>query len=68
MENLSLDDLLDEISVLAPGQWENEMESTALGEWWAVTDEDGIIAYFGSESHACFFRLGLINSRLNPTS
>lgn len=62
--DLDLDDLLEEISVLGPGQWVNE-NSPTLGEWWAVCNEDGIIAYFGKEVDAFFFRLALINARLN---
>ena len=58
-----LDDLLEEISVLSPGHWENE---DGPEEWFAVCDERGIIAYFGDEVMAFNFRLNLINSRLNP--
>ena len=66
MEKQSLDELLDEISVMGPGQWENELSGSIVGEWWAVVNEAGIIAYFGDESQAFFFRLALINARLNP--
>ena len=62
--DLDLDDLLDEISVFHPGQWANE-HSPTLGEWYAVCDEEGIRAYFGKEEDAFFFRLALINARLN---
>jgi hypothetical protein len=36
--------------------------------WIPVMDEDrgGIIAYFGREEDAAFFRLAYINARLNP--
>jgi len=58
----NLDDLLDSISVHSPGFWENE---TGPKDWWAVSNEEGIIAYFGKETDAFFFRLALINARLN---
>lgn len=59
----SLDDLLDEISVFPPGQWKN---SDGPKDWYAVCDENGIVAYFGREVDALHFRLDLINRRLNP--
>lgn len=33
--------------------------------WYAVTNDDGIIAYFASESDALRFRLAEINRALN---
>lgn len=60
---ISLDDALESVSVLDPGQWENE---TGPKDWYAVCDDHGIIAYFGSEINAFHFRLSLINSKLNP--
>ena len=62
---MNLDDLLDEISVMPPGHWENE-NTPLLGEWWAVTNHEGIIAYFGREVDAFRFRLSYINAILNP--
>jgi hypothetical protein len=59
----TLEELLQDISVVAPGQWENKAGPKG---WFAVTDDSGIIAYFGSEDAALFFRLALINARLNP--
>lgn len=56
------DSLLEDISVFAPGMWENE---TGPKDWWAVCNEEGIIAYFGREVDAYFYRLALINARLN---
>ena len=59
---IGLDELLDEVSVCAPGMWENE---EGPKDWYAVCDEDGIRAYFGEEADAFGFRLYLINLRLN---
>ena len=59
----SLDELLDDISVLAPGCWENDIGPK---NWWAVTNDDGIISYFGNENDALRFRLDYINRLLNP--
>lgn len=33
--------------------------------WFAVVNEDGIIAYFGEEKYAFKFRLDYINNKLN---
>ena len=33
--------------------------------WFAVVNEEGIIAYFGKEKHAFKFRLDYINNELN---
>ena len=45
--------------------WENEQTPT-LGEWYAVCNDNGIIAYFGKEVDAYRFRLDYINRILNP--
>ena len=60
---MSLDDALEQVSVFGPGLWEN---ADGPEGWWAVCDEDGIIAYFGSEVNAFHFRLAVINAKLNP--
>ena len=60
----SLDDLLEDWSVMSPGQWENEA-SAILGDWYAVCNNDGIIAYFYREEDAFRFRLAEINRILN---
>ena len=66
-QRADLDDLLDSISVLAPGQWDNALSLTPLlRDWWAVCADDGIIAYFLLESDAFAFRLSYINRLLNP--
>ena len=58
----TLDDLLQEVVVHEPGSWEND---AGPREWWAVSDEAGIRAYFGKEADAFAFRLFLVNLRLN---
>lgn len=58
-----IEDWLDSISVLAPGQWEND---EGPKDWWAVCNDDGIFAYFGTEVDALRFRLDYINRKLNP--
>lgn len=58
----SLDDLLEEWSVLEPGMWENDSDPK---DWYAVCNQDGIIAYFSNESDAYRFRLSEINRILN---
>lgn len=63
--HLDLERLLEEVSVLGPGMWENEQTPT-LGEWYAVCNDNGIIAYFGKEVDAYRFRLDYINRILNP--
>jgi hypothetical protein len=59
---LDLDSLLESWTVLSPGSWENECN---LKDWWAVTNDQGIVAYFGSETDALRFRLNEINRVLN---
>jgi len=54
---------LDEIQVIPPGGWEND---TGPKDWYAVCNEDGIIAYFVEEGDALRFRLCYINGLLNP--
>lgn len=61
-KRLTIDELLEEISVLSPGHWDNV---GAPKDWYAVCDDTGIIAYFSQERLALNFRLNLINSRLN---
>jgi hypothetical protein len=60
----SLDDLLEEWSVLSPGMWDNDAYP-ALKDWWAVCNDDGIVAYFSQEQDAFRFRLAEINRILN---
>lgn len=63
----TIDELLEEISVLSPGMWENEV-SHILEDWYVVVNSKGVIAYFGNESDALRFRLNYINTLLNPIS
>jgi hypothetical protein len=62
--NITLEDLLEEFSVLYPGAWKNE-QSSLMKEWYAVANNSGIIAYFGREEDALSFRLHKINVELN---
>jgi hypothetical protein len=61
----SLDDQLDAIRVMEVSETPIASAKDMRG-WHAVTDEDGIIAYFAHETDAFFFRLALINARMNP--
>lgn len=58
-----MNELLDAIAVMAPGMWANEEGPAG---WYAVCNEEGIIAYFEDETDAFRFRLDYINRRLNP--
>jgi hypothetical protein len=62
MAKKSLDDLLESWSVLIPGQWENAQGPKG---WFAVCNDEGIVAYFGKEEDAFRFRLNEINRVLN---
>ena len=61
----SLDQLLEEVTVDAPGMWEND---DGPKDWYAVSTawDGGIIAYFRDEESAFRFRLDYINGLLNP--
>ena len=45
-------------------QVERDDPSSVLG-WYPVSNESGIVAYFGSEAAACRFRLVEVNRTLN---
>lgn len=64
LKGTDIETLLEEISVMEPGLWENQSSET-LADWWAVSSDLGIIAYFGSEQDAFIFRLDYINRILN---
>lgn len=64
LKGLTLDDLLEEISVIEYGLWNNQNTKGLVG-WWAVATDLGIVAYFGSEQDALRFRLDYINRILN---
>lgn len=57
-----LGDLLEAWSVLEPGMWENDDGPEG---WYAVSNGDGIVAYFSEESAACRYRLAEVNRALN---
>lgn len=60
-----MDDLeaaLDRWSVMAPGMWENDQGPRG---WYAVCNDDGIVAYFATEKDAFRYRLWMINRDLN---
>lgn len=58
----TLEMLLEVWAVMEPGLWENE---TGPKGWYAVSNDDGIVAYFGKEADAFRFRLAEINRELN---
>lgn len=58
----SLDDLLDMWSVMPP---EHLDQPQSVVGWYAVTNDNGIIAYFAKEEDAFRFRLAEINRVLN---
>lgn len=60
----NIEDLLEEISVMEYGLWENDASDVLKG-WYAVSNDEGIIAYFGREEDAYMFRLDYINRILN---
>ena len=62
LKGLSLEQLLDEVQVIE--EFENEATGILSG-WFAVANNEGIIAYFGNEKDACRFRLDYINQILN---
>ncbi len=68
----SLDELLNKYLVTDTANWgytntfmKNERRFEAPVEWYAVLDDDGIIAYFANEKDANAFRLMKINMELN---
>lgn len=64
----SIDDLLGEIVVDFPDDRDDAVESGNLHwpeGWYAVSDNNGIRAYFQRENDAFAFRLMVINMRFN---
>lgn len=57
-----IETLLEEWSVLAPGQWDND---AGAKDWYAVCNNSGIVAYFPDMATALRFRLAEINRILN---
>jgi len=60
---MTLEEALQKWQVVEPGQWENEDGPEG---WWAVVDDNGIVAYFGTEADAYRYRLFMVNRDLNP--
>lgn len=60
---MNIDALLEEYCVEKPGEWRNDHGPK---NWYGVSNNDGIIAYFGDETDAFRFRISCINARLNP--
>jgi len=58
----TLYELLAEWAVHPPGMWENK---DGPDGWYAVSNDDGIVAYFNNERDAFAFRLNKINQILN---
>jgi hypothetical protein len=63
MAQETLDELLETWNVDPPGLLEDRGED--VSEWYAVSNQDGIIAYFAHEEDAFRFRLAEINRQLN---
>ena len=61
--SISLDELLELVQVDEPYMWENEVGPKG---WYAVSNDEGIIAYFCNAVDAYRFRLDYINRQLNP--
>jgi hypothetical protein len=65
----NLNEQLDDVHVEHVDDHHNGVNGgglTAIIGWHGVsTGDDGVIAYFASERDALFFRLALINARLN---
>lgn len=59
----TITDWLEAVQVMAPGMWENDCGPK---DWFAVCNDEGIIAYFGDETDAFRFRLDYINRQMNP--
>ncbi len=65
MARMTIDEALDRVSVddpdlIGPETWQGPKD------WFGVSTDDGIVAYFGTEAEAYRYRLNLINRMLNP--
>lgn len=60
----ALDAALESFQVFDPSELDEGFNVGPKG-WWAVANDDGIIAYFADESSACRFRLAEVNRVLN---
>jgi hypothetical protein len=63
MASMTIEETLEKWQVIAPGQWENE---DGPEDWWAVENDNGIVAFFGDEVDANRYRLWMVNRDLNP--
>ena len=63
VESIYISGLLDEWQVQEYGMWDNEEGPKG---WFAVSGDEGIVAYFNSMDDASRFRLDKINRILNP--
>ena len=61
-----LDYYLENICVEFPLEFPPKHDFADLTDWYGVSNESGIIAYFGNETDALRFRLDYINSIMNP--
>ena len=65
----TLDYWLDNVTVSEVDTYHDEANDSKLKGilgWFMVCDEDGVNAYFSTESAALRFRLDYINRKLNP--
>lgn len=60
---VDLDTALECWQVHEPGMWEND---TGPEGWTAVSNDDGITAYFGDPADAYRHRFAMINRDMNP--
>jgi len=60
---MSLDEALEKWSVFDPGMFD---DPDSVCNWYAVANDDGIIAYSATETDAYRWRLTMINRDLNP--
>lgn len=66
MDEKDLDYYLQEISVQQIDYDYIKDVNPNIVNWYGVSNEEGIIAYFGDENDAFNFRLSYINRKLNP--
>lgn len=60
---MTLDEALDKWQVAEPGMWENDKGPVG---WYAVMDDDGIVAYFANGADAYRWRMSMVNRDINP--
>lgn len=58
LKGLSLDEILEMVQV-------EQIEEGGMTGWYGVSNQEGIIAYFGTEEEALYYRLSFINRVLN---